>query len=65
LRDTFFIRDAIIKLLKKKKEFNTMAAAEINGFNFSAADIALSDGQEGYETYRIVVISYKRKKEIV
>jgi len=64
MRDTLFVRDAIIKALKKEEEFHTMTVSEINGFISPAADIILHDEEGCDEAYRIVVVPYKREKDI-
>jgi len=38
-----------------------MASAEINGFYFSAADIALPNGDGGSQAFRITIAPYKPK----
>lgn len=55
-----FIRNTIIQNLKKEKDFDGMVAAELNGFHFSAADIALLDNDGNCEVYRIAVIKHNQ-----
>lgn len=55
-----FIRDTIIHALKREQEFNGMVSAELDGFLFSVADIALPDTDGNCEVYRIVVIKHSQ-----
>jgi len=49
------IRDLVLETTKK---FGNLAVAEINGHNFSGADIALSGKKGGTQVFRIMIIRY-------
>ena len=55
---TKFIRDTVLRHLHNERNFNGMIIAEINGCNFSAADIALPDSDNRCQVYRLMIIKY-------
>lgn len=58
MNNTNYVRDTILQKLRLNDSFNGMVTAEINGFNFSAADIAILGNDGRSEVYRISVIKY-------
>lgn len=55
-----FIRDTIVDNLKRDENFDGMVSSELNGFNFSATDIAVPDTDGNCEVYRIAVIKHRQ-----
>ena len=51
-----YIKEEILKNFKNNKDFEDAVVAEINGCNFSAADIAFLDNNKDCQVYRIIVI---------
>ena len=57
--NTSTLRDTILKDLKREKGFKDMVSTNIDGFHFSAADIALPNvNGDTADVYRISVIKY-------
>jgi len=54
------LRDRILQNLKYEKEFFGMVNANINGYYFSAADIALPTPNGTLIVFRIAVIKHKQ-----
>ena len=60
--DASNLRDTIIQSLRERKGFEAMAAVDINGFYFKAADVALqSDGGKN-TVFRIAVVQHEPQK---
>ena len=57
-----FIRDTILNNLRNERDFDGMTATELNGYHFSAADIALPDNDGNCEVYRIAVIKHNQQR---
>ena len=55
------IRNLLIE--KFKETFEAIAVSEINGHNFTGADIAICDKNGDPEIYRIAVIKYEQRRE--
>ncbi len=56
------MRDKIVESLKKEDGFQSMTVANVNGFYFAAADIAVPDANGEVKEYRIGVVSVSRDK---
>jgi len=50
------LRDLIVQKLKGAEELNKVAAAEFDGFDFSAADIAVTDEDGSCDVLRVTVV---------
>ena len=59
MKKTEVIRDAIIELLKKQKNFVGAASYNVDGNFFSAVDIIVPDDGGTFEVIRIAVVSHK------
>jgi len=53
-----YIRNEIIKNFKINRDFDDMLTAEIDGHNFSAADIAFPDSANYCQVYRLIIIKH-------
>ena len=62
MRDTACVRDDIIRLLRGEKNYSGMVSIEIDGYFFSAAEVALPDNEGNCEVFRIAVISYQKQE---
>ncbi|MCL2861426.1 MAG: hypothetical protein FWE22_03345 [Firmicutes bacterium] len=58
MNQTNFIRSTILECLRNNHDFNGIVSAEIDGFNFSAVDIALPDSDNRCQVYRIVIVKH-------
>jgi len=56
-RDIIKLRDSVVEGLKK--ELNDITFVSFEGSNFAAADIAVIDGQEKTQVYRVAVVKHK------
>jgi len=52
------IRRSILRHLRTRPAYENMVAAEIDGCNFSAADIALPDADKHCRVYRLIIIKH-------
>ncbi|MCL2555658.1 MAG: hypothetical protein FWE03_01385 [Firmicutes bacterium] len=52
------LKDTIVQLLKTQ-HYAILVSASINGFNFSASDIAIKKGDD-IEVFRITVVKHKK-----
>ncbi|MCL2556771.1 MAG: hypothetical protein FWE03_07155 [Firmicutes bacterium] len=58
MKKTKQIRNMLLLHLKNEQDFKDAIIAEIDGCNFSAADIALTENSDKCHVYRLTIIKH-------
>ena len=52
------IREEMLKAFKNNQDFEKTVVAEIDGCNFSGAEIAFLDSNNNSQVYRIIIVKH-------